>query len=117
MHADYYDPSSQGNGEIHVFIEAISLGFGGFTLMVIRVMAKRFGLDPEGVLSNITTIYMMNEEHMVGCRDMLSALCTDNVGLLVVDSLGKLFKMELVELAWCSSPSSYKTCRYYSIWI
>ena len=78
---------------------------GSFSSLIIRVMTKRFGLDPDGVLSNITTMYMMNEEHMVGCRDMLSALCTDKVGLLVVDSLGKLFKMELVR------PSNYEMSR------
>ncbi|MBD3159381.1 MAG: hypothetical protein GF309_11375 [Candidatus Lokiarchaeota archaeon] len=66
-----------------------------FSPLLIRVMAKRFDLDSYKVMQHIETIHIMNREHIVEFRDALSTGCTEEVSVVVVDALGKLFAMEL----------------------
>ncbi|MGV9170909.1 MAG: hypothetical protein ACOC38_13365 [Promethearchaeia archaeon] len=68
---------------------------GSFSPLLIQVMAKRFNLDPDNVMQHIETIHIMNREHIVEFRDALSTGCTEEVGVVVVDTLGKLFATEL----------------------
>lgn len=100
-------PQEQGGLESKVlWIDAEE----SFTPLTIRVMTKRFGLDPDSVLKNIDVICILHEEHMREFLDRLTTVCSEKeIGLVIVDSLGKLFAMELVGIA------SYDICRYHLI--
>jgi len=67
----------------------------GFTPLIIRADALRFGLDPDAVMSNIRHVSILTQSHMVDYLSTLTELCSEDIALVVCDCLGMLFPAEL----------------------
>ncbi|MBN2230012.1 MAG: AAA family ATPase [Candidatus Thorarchaeota archaeon] len=68
---------------------------GSFRPLTIRANAMRMGLDPEHVLSQIHVQRIINRNHLVESVWRLPELVhTENVSLIIVDSLGKFFRTD-----------------------
>lgn len=63
---------------------------GGFYPDILRIDAKRFGLDEEAVLSNIRCWSIRTQEDLDDCIDLLPKLLWRDTGIVLIDSLRTL---------------------------